>query len=469
MAKTIAENLQNIIDVKKKIQKDRYIEYGVPFSEYPERLNDILYVNPVQPLTITKQNACILNWYKKVIVESVDISESDWNYYNDDFYIIDENDGISDSELADYYDRNIISASIKNLLNERIKTHGGIYTFIQYATDDLSPLLFDNNIYDFVLNLIDFTNIDISKLTNFGSMFDGCSSLTSVPELNTQNGTNFGCMFSGCSSLTSVPELNTQNGTNFSYMFSGCSSLTSVPELNTQNGTNFSYMFSGCSSLTSVPELNTQNGTNFSNMFSGCSSLTSVPELNTQNGTNFSHMFSGCSSLTSVPELNTQNGTNFSYMFSGCSSLTSVPELNTQNGTNLDDIFHWCSNLTYIPALDASNVRYVTTVYDPCYGCGIEKTDENVLKSQTSIYFGGFKGLKDHNLRISTNYSLKTTNTWTQVACPLFTSESITDIFNNLGTNDASNIKRIIVSQKQPITDEQKAIATNKGWTIEII
>ena len=349
MAKTIAENLQNIIDVKKKIQKDRYIEYGVPFSEYPERLNDILYVNPVQPLTITKQNAYILNWYKKVIVESVDISESDLNYYYDDFYIIDENDGISDSELADYYDRNIISASIKNLLNERIKTHGGIYTFIQYATDDLSPLLFDNNIYDFELNLIDFTNIDISKLTNF------------------------------------------------------------------------------------------------------------------------SYMFKGCSSLTSVPELNTQNGTNFSYMFNGCSSLTSVPELNTQNGTNLDDIFYWCSNLTYIPALDASNVRYVTTIYDPCYGCGIEKTDENVLKSQTSIYFGGFKGLKDHNLRISTNYSLKTGSSWTLVACPLFTSESITDIFNNLGTNDASNIKRIIVSQKQPITDEQKAIATNKGWTIEIV
>ena len=397
MAKTIAENLQNIIDVKKKIQKDRYIEYGVPFSEYPERLNDILYVNPVQPLTITEQNACILNWYKKVIVESVDISESDWNYYYNDFYIIDENDGISDSELADYYDRNIISASIKNLLNERIKTHGGIYTFIQYATDDLSPLLFDNNIYDFGLNLIDFTNIDISKLTNFGCMFDGCSSLTSVPELNTQNGTNFSCMFNGCSSLTSVPELNTQNGTNFSCMFSGCSSLTSVPELNTQNGTNFSYMFSGCS------------------------------------------------------------------------SLTSVPELNTQNGTNLDDIFYWCSNLTCIPALDASNVRDVTTIYDPCYGCGIEKTDENVFKSQTSIYFGGFKGLKDHNLRISTNYSLKTGSNWTQVACPLFTSESITDIFNNLGTNDASNIKRIIVSQKQPITDEQKAIATNKGWTIEII
>ena len=368
MAKTIAENLQNIIDVKKKIQKDRYIEYGVPFSEYPELLNDILYVNPVQPLTITEQNACILNWYKKVIVESVDISESDWNYYNDDFYIIDENDGISDSELADYYDRNIISASIKNLLYERIKTHGGIYTFIQYTTDDLSPLLFDNNIYD----LIDFTNIDISKLTNFRCMFRNCSSLTSVPELNTQNGTNFSGMFSGCSSLTSVPELNTQNGTNFCNMFSGCSSLTSVPELNTQNGTNFSYMFSGCSSL------------------------------------------------------------------------------------------------TYIPALDASNVRYVTTVYDPCYGCGIEKTDENVFKSQTSIYFGGFKGLKDHNLRISTNYSLKITNTWTLVACPLFTSESITDIFNNLGTNDASNIK-LIVSQMQPITDEQKAIATNKGWTIEII
>lgn len=156
----------------------------------------------------------------------------------------------------------------------------------------------------------------------------------------------------------------------------------------------------------------TSNVTNMSCMFCNCHSLVSIPQLNTSNVTDMSSMFVGCSSLVSIPELDTSNVTNMSYMFDGCSKLETIPLLDTSNVTDSDNMFRTCYKIANI---------------------------------------GGFQGLK---VSISMNYSY------------YITRESMLNIFNTIGeARETITIRQDVADR---LTDEDIAIATNKGWTISI-
>ena len=138
------------------------------------------------------------------------------------------------------------------------------------------------------------------------------------------------------------------------------------------------------------------------------------PKFDTSAETNMSYMFSGCSSLTSIPQLNTDKVENMMNMFSGCSSLTSIPQLNTDKVEASMDMFSGCSSLTTL---------------------------------------GGFTGLKV-NLDLS--------------SCPLLTKESILNVFNK-AANVTSSPKTLTLgtTNLSKLTSTEKAIATNKGWTLK--
>ena len=154
---------------------------------------------------------------------------------------------------------------------------------------------------------------------------------------------------------TSVDELisfnDTSNVTTTKYMFSNCSNLTTIPQLNTSKVTTTQFMFNIDTSLTTIPQLDTSNVLDMSYMFYNCSSLTTIPQLNTSKATNSSHMFYDCSSLTTIPQLDTSNVSDMKYMFYNCSNLTTVPELNAQNlsyDSSLEAIFTGCTKLVSI-------------------------------------------------------------------------------------------------------------------------
>ncbi len=210
----------------------------------------------------------------------------------------------------------------------------------------------------------------------------------------------------------------------------------------------FNEMFANCTSLTTIPQLDTHNGMFFNEMFANCTSLTTIPQLDTHNGMFFNEMFANCTSLTTIPQLDTHNGMFFNEMFANCTSLTTIPQLDTHNGMVFDDMFYKCSSLTNIPELDASSA---ISILDPFNGCA----------SGSKLYFGGFKNVKNIKIQLST--------TMDDTASVIFTSKSITDIFNNLGNNydgGSTTTGTICISKLQTITSEQKAIATNKGWVI---
>ena len=220
-------------------------------------------------------------------------------------------------------------------------------------------------------------------------------------------------------------------------MFAESKSLTAIPLLDTSNVSDMNMMFSNCPSLTSIPQLDTRSVIDMNSIFYSCTSLTFIPQLNTSNVTDMSSMFRECYYLTSIPQLNTSNVTNMNMMFSNCYYLTSIPQLDTHSVTDMGSMFALCSSLTFIPQLNTSNV---TTMYDMFYQC-VNLTD-----------LGGLT-----NLKVDLDLS----------DCVNLTHDSLMNVINE-AADVTTSPKTLTLGTKNlnKLTDEEKAIATNKGWTL---
>lgn len=142
---------------------------------------------------------------------------------------------------------------------------------------------------------------------------------------------------------------------------------------------------------------------------------------------------------TSVDDLiqpnDTENVTNMSSMFVYCDNLTTIPQFNTSKVKRIDGIFYNCSNLTTIPALDVSQVKYATNSFINCFN----------LKS---ILMTGMK------VKFDISASTK------------FERADLLIILNNLATVTTTQTLTMGATNLAKLTDEEKAIATNKGWTL---
>ena len=155
----------------------------------------------------------------------------------------------------------------------------------------------------------------------------------------------------------------------------------------------------------------------------------------TANVSDMSYMFYQCSNLTTIPLLDTSKANDISYMFYDCTNLTAIPELNTSNATNMNAMFYNCRNLTTIPALDASNVTNMDNIFTNC-------------SNLTEIHMRGIR--EGFDISAST----------------LFTREALVEILNNLARLSFSRTLRMGSDNLAKLTDEDKAIATSKGWNL---
>ena len=131
----------------------------------------------------------------------------------------------------------------------------------------------------------------------------------------------------------------------------------------------------------------------------------------------------------------TSNVTNMINMFAYCSNLTTIPLLDTSNATNMAHMFETCENLISIPALDASKATDLNYMFNGC----------NKL---ISIGVHGFR------------YSVNITYT-------ALKHDAIVAFLNQAGTAYNSSQKITMGAAKLALlSDEEKAIATNKGWTL---
>ena len=143
------------------------------------------------------------------------------------------------------------------------------------------------------------------------------------------------------------------------------------------------------------------------------STLTEFPSegLDFSQKTNFSYCCYHCQSLTSFPALDLSKGTNFQYAWASCSSLTDFAQVDLSAGTKFQYAWTKCSSLTTL---------------------------------------GGFGSIKEN---FDLSYSTK------------LTVESIMNVINQAATVTG---KRMTLGSTNlaKLTDEQKAVATNKGWTL---
>ena len=281
---------------------------------------------------------------------------------------------------------------------------------------------------------------DWSQIYDASEMFKDCSNLKRIDNFpkNEINGCVY--MFNGCSALESLPNgIKLKPYYTISSMFSRCASLTEIPYFDTSKVYSFYEAFNGCSSIVEFPLIDTSKGTDFGGTWQGCSSLTTFPLLNTSNGINFWHAWSNCSSLTSFPLLDLSAGTDFSYAWDECRGLTEFPSLDLSRGTSFRNTWNNCYALTTIGKLDLS----AGTDFYSAWG---------VCRALTTV--GGFGAIKES---IELSYSPLTVeslmNVITQAAD--LNGLGITGKTMTLGSDNLAKL-----------TDEQKAIATSKGWTL---
>ena len=247
--------------------------------------------------------------------------------------------------------------------------------------------------------------------TDFRQAWQYCSKLASFPMIDTSSGTNFREAWYGCSILTEFPQLDLSKGTDFYAAWKNCYKLTEFPAVDLSSGTNFEEAWMSCNSLTSFPALDFGKCTNFRYAWYECSSLTEFPLINTAKGTNFNAAWGYCTLLTSFPQLDLSSGTDFSSAWSGCKALTSLPQLDLSKGTAFYSTWSSCSSLTTL---------------------------------------GGFGAIKE-------NFDLS--------PCTKLTVDSLMNVINQAATVTGKTMT-LGSTNLARLSDEQKAVATSKGWTL---
>ena len=185
------------------------------------------------------------------------------------------------------------------------------------------------------------------------------------------------------------------------------------------------------------------------NMYGAYKDLTAARVIDikydTSKSTSFNQAFYGCSSLILCPNINTSSATNMPYMFYTCRALRSIPQLDTSKVIDMSYMFNDCQNLRSIPLLDCSRLNVVDYMF-----------------GYSNIYslkdLGGFK-----NLRVDFRNGL--------YYLPNLTVQSLMNVINNLYdfVGNGSTTTRTLqlgTTNLNKLTEEQKAVATNKGWSL---
>lgn len=272
------------------------------------------------------------------------------------------------------------------------------------------------------------------------SCFDSCSNLQKVTILNPLSSGGFGqYVFRLCKKLTTV--ILPENATTItSYMFDGNSQLQDInfPKSITTIG---NYAFNGCSSLynLSLPQdiSFTVGDYSFANTGITDDDVQNILLHATSVGAG---VFKGCSSINNV-----EISINSKEMFRECTNLVTAI---LNDITSIDRaIFYGCTSLK--------------TVFLPST---ITEAVSNSLTSTSSAYYVFYNctALEDVQLGQDWNMSLRL-----NVSNNL-TVDSMVAMFNSLKdlTGETAKVLTLGATNLAKLTDEQKAIATNKNWTL---
>lgn len=230
--------------------------------------------------------------------------------------------------------------------------------------------------------------------------------------------------------------------TKFSY-----SDIVIMPSIDTTGWTSTVEMFDSCNKMREVGWFDTSNVTSFERMFLSCSELENVPLYNSEKVTNMYLFLAGCVNLNNLPNFLTINVTTMRQAFQSLRKITEIPPFVTSNVKDMNGAFAGCSSLNTIPRMDAKQWKDVGDMF---YGCA----------SITNV--GGFIGLgKEKDL-----VGADTMFNWRDEV-DLSHNQAV-NIINDLydRTSAGYSILEIYIPSRN-ITEDDIAIATNKGWIVD--
>ena len=325
-------------------------------------------------------------------------------------------------------------------------------------------------------NLLEVMYLNTSNINSMYIMFQKCSKLTKINTDNwdTSSVTSMNNMFESCLSLTSLDVSNwdVSSVTTFKSMFYNSQNLTSLDVSNwkTSSVTTMEGMFNACKSLTSLDVSNwdTSSVTSMNNMFRSCSKLTSLD----LSGWDFSKvqttasMFQDASVLPAscIPVIKSNALTNITYMFTGCNSFNELDlsDWDIPNVTNASGLFYYTKNVTSInlSGWDTSKVTNVSMMF---YVCNALTTLDLSGWDLSSVFSGGGEFTSCGNLTqlywTNWNHSIDISPS------TKFTKDTLVNLINNLATVTDKTLKMGSTNLAK-LTDSEKAIAINKGWTL---
>ena len=329
-------------------------------------------------------------------------------------------------------------------------------------------------------NIEYFPQLDYSNTIDF-SWFATSSNLSEIKILNTPRNANFYEAFSSSKIKKAEIYLNESAGTNF--MFNAAYSLTDASiSGSVDDGASMQYMFQNCEKLENLYfNVNTSKAEDMSNMFNGCYKLSGNFELDLSSCRNAQGIFylskwdyENNPTINSIILKNiSSNLTILSEGFygslaehielqgdtSGITSIGSIfrdtritegPEFNTSNVLDAGGMFDYCINLRHIPLYDFGNVN---TIYVFATSCGDLRTMDGLLNLGK-----GFVPDWDGNHILDLSGS------------PLLDRQSCLNLFNNVYDMNNTEITdagiMLSYETRSLLSDEDIAIATNKGWII---
>lgn len=322
-------------------------------------------------------------------------------------------DGFDWSEISDTRTLFMYMREIKDMSNVEILTQ----------PTDMTQTFYESHYLE------NFPKIDTSKVTTINSCFYSVYLESSPYEF--PDGVNADSAFM-YSHIKDIPDF-IGKASNIYQCFS-YTHLTSIPDM-TFEATSVGACFWRCSKLLTCGTLTFTKATYAANFINDCDALVSIGGVISDTLTDITGMMCDCSSLESIEDFNCPNLTNIYGYAWGNPKLKKAPHF--LNSNKLQDIhmaYKDCTSLEEIPGFDCTNVNY---------------TDSFVYNCPALTTVGALQ-----NLKVGIDFS----------SSPLLTVESIMNIINGLATSSAT--LTLGSTNLAKLSDEQKAIATNKGWTL---
>lgn len=185
--------------------------------------------------------------------------------------------------------------------------------------------------------------------------------------------------------------------------------------------------------------LDVSNATSLKSAFAQCTFLENIGNIiNTSKVTKWSDAFRNCNKLKTICPLDLSSATNVEWMFASCQGLENISLSNIPTLTSYRGMFSYCKNLKTIPTLTVTASTDFTSTFNGC-------------SALENITFDGVIGKTGISFAQST----------------LLTHDSLMSIINALETKTSGTFKITLGAENlAKLTDEEKLMITNKGWTV---